>query len=133
MKEIHHRLMRDFGEICWSKSNQLTGRIYSSACPPPLRQMGSAVGAGPPTENPPLFGLSNRPQGTAEASRGDVLTCPSLPGAGEAPGQDAAALGAAVGRGACPARPALATPFWTCESSSPFAVIFTSPGRGSIL
>lgn len=126
--QIHHRRMRDFREICWSKSNQLTGCIYSRARPRPPRQMGSAVRAGPRSEKPALFGLSSRPEGMAEA-----LTCPWLLRAGEVPSQDLAALGPAVGRGASPAHPALANAFWTRESSSPFALLLTPPRRGNII
>lgn len=107
MKQIHHRPMKDFREIHWSKSNQLTGRIYCSVWPPPPQQMGSVVRAGPWSAKLVLFGRSSQPEGMAE-----VLTCPSLPRAGKAPGQDLAALVPAVGRGASPALPALANTFW---------------------
>lgn len=46
MKQLHPQLMRDFGEIRWSKSNQLTACIYSSACSLPPQQLGSAARAG---------------------------------------------------------------------------------------
>lgn len=88
MKQIHHRPIRDFREIHWSKSNQLTGRVYSNTCAPPRQQMGSAVRAGPRPEQPARFGLSSRLGRTVEAPGGDVLTCPSLPKAGKTPGQE---------------------------------------------
>lgn len=43
MKQIHHRPIRDFREIHWSKSNQSSCHVYSNTCPPLRQQMGSAV------------------------------------------------------------------------------------------
>lgn len=70
MKQIHHGLMKDFGEIHWSKSNELTGRIYRCACPPPPRQMGSEAQAGPWSEKPLFLSLSSQQRGQQEVGGG---------------------------------------------------------------